>query len=76
MKKLIVVLLLAGCAEDEVTTSLGCRTAVDKTTHERVYLRCETYEDFNPTVIRSYQWDTTDSLYYGYRWEKCDQCQF
>jgi hypothetical protein len=72
--KTIILLLLLGCAEEQISLT-GCRTAVDKTTNERVFLRCETQDKFNPTNIRASQWDTTDSLYYDYRFERCEQCR-
>lgn len=67
----LLLLLLMACTEEPVN-EIGCRTAVDKVTNVRVFLRQETYAEFNTTNIRSSQWDTTDSLYYDYRWEKCN----
>jgi hypothetical protein len=74
MKPLILILLLFSCEEISIPVT-GCRTASDKVTHERVFLRCETQDEFNTTNIRSYQWDTTDSLYYDYSFERCEQCK-
>jgi len=74
MKTSILLFLLWSCS-DPIESSLGCRTAADKSTGQRVFLRCETREQFNPTKIRASQWDTTDSLYTDYRFEDCEQCK-
>ena len=71
----ILIILLFSCSEVDIELLTGCRTAIDKATNERVYLRCEMYQEFNKTNIRASQWDTTDSLYYNYSWVKCDNCE-
>lgn len=72
--KYLIILLLFSCSED-MEPLTGCRTARDKESGEVVYLRCETREQFNPTNIRAFQWDTTDSLYTSYQWVKCENCK-
>lgn len=71
----LVLFVMFACDDDPVTSSFGCRTAVDKGTNQREFLRCETQAQFNPTNIRSSQWDTTDSTHYDYSWDQCDQCK-
>lgn len=71
----LIALFLFSCEDDPVKPLTGCRTARDKTDGDIVFLRCEMIEEFNPTNIRSSQWDTTDSLYYDYQWEECEQCK-
>lgn len=74
--KTLVILLLLGCGEmEEIKPLTGCVTAVNKDSNRREFLRCSTLDQFNPTSIRSIQWDTTDSLYYDYEWIKCDNCE-
>lgn len=70
MKRLMFLLLLLSCEEEQVT-KVGCMTGVDKVTNQRVFIRYVSRQDYNPTNIRSSHWDTTDSIYYDYRWELC-----
>lgn len=75
MKKLLFILVLFSCDEHHGEQLVGCRVAYDKVTGEKVFLKCQTYQEFNPSSIRSHQWDTTDSLYHSYRWERCVNCE-
>jgi hypothetical protein len=75
IKIALLALVLLSCDDDPIQSDIGCRIAKDKSNGQDVFLRCETREEFNPTDIRSSQWDTTDSTYFDYRWEECENCK-
>lgn len=75
MMIVVISLVLFSCSEDEAIRKTWCVTGIDKQTEQREFLRCQTQEQFNPTDIRSSQWNTTDSTHNDYRLEACGQCE-